>query len=107
MMCNSLLRMNSFDLNLQDLRGVVLQICEFLGKRVSDDVIECVVEKSSFDYMRKDPTANYESLPDDVVDSGKGAFLRKGTKGRTRVRLRFSLTHRLGHLTHHNWDVDS
>ncbi|NXJ80753.1 ST3A1 sulfotransferase, partial [Trogon melanurus] len=66
---------------LQDLRSAVLKICKFLGKKLSEEEVDSVVRQATFENMRKDPRANYENLPDDVVSKDKGSFLRKGTVG--------------------------
>ncbi|NXG50643.1 ST3A1 sulfotransferase, partial [Psilopogon haemacephalus] len=65
----------------KDLRSAVLKICQFLGKQLSEEEVESVVRQASFENMRKDPRANYENLPDDMVAKDKGSFLRKGTVG--------------------------
>ncbi|NXL62623.1 ST3A1 sulfotransferase, partial [Chordeiles acutipennis] len=65
----------------KDLRSAVLKICNFLGKKLSEEEVESVVRQATFENMRKDPRANYENLPEGIVARTKGSFLRKGTVG--------------------------
>ncbi|KAM9156146.1 amine sulfotransferase-like [Pangshura tecta] len=65
----------------KDLRGTVLKICKFLGKQLNEKELDTVVEKATFDQMKTDPRANYESMKGNQLEQGKGHFLRKGTVG--------------------------
>nr|XP_006123299.1 amine sulfotransferase-like [Pelodiscus sinensis]XP_006123300.1 amine sulfotransferase-like [Pelodiscus sinensis]XP_025040544.1 amine sulfotransferase-like [Pelodiscus sinensis] len=71
----------TFEEMKKDLRGAVLKICKFLGKQLTGKELDTVVEKASFDNMKRDARANYESMPESVLERGKGHFLRKGTIG--------------------------
>ena len=56
----------------------MLEICNFLGKKLSEEEVDSVVRQATSENMTKDPRANYENLPDDIVVKDKGSFLRKG-----------------------------
>lgn len=66
--------------NLQDLHSAVQKICNFLGRNLDETGINKVVEKATFRNMKKDPKANYEFLPADLLNREKSHFLRKGKK---------------------------
>ncbi|KAM9434114.1 amine sulfotransferase [Clarias gariepinus] len=64
---------------IMDLRSAVEKISRFLGRDLSEAALSRVVEKTTFRNMRKDPKANYEFLPEDLLK--KGQFMRKGMFG--------------------------
>ncbi|CAM5132335.1 unnamed protein product [Natator depressus] len=65
----------------KDLRSTVLKICRFLGKQLNEKELDTVVENATFDKMKTDPRANYNSMEGNLLERGKGHFLRKGTVG--------------------------
>lgn len=66
---------------LEDTRGTVVKICEFLGKELDDAVIDSVVENSSFEVMKGNKMCNFSITHEALMDHSKGRFLRKGVSG--------------------------
>jgi len=69
----------SFKAMKRDLRATIRQVAEFLDVRASDEVIERVVEKSSFEYMRRmdHQFANWNMVP----WRHTGTMVRRGAHG--------------------------
>ncbi|XP_056292213.1 amine sulfotransferase [Pseudoliparis swirei] len=64
---------------LKDFRGEVVKLCAFLGKDLTDEVIDHVVETSTFKSMKTNPKANYKDLVE--TDHYKKETMRKGKAG--------------------------
>ncbi|XP_071484121.1 sulfotransferase 1C2-like [Diadema antillarum] len=60
----------------KDLGAAVKQIAQFMGKSFSDDVIDRIVEASTFSAMKKSKSAN----PDSVIASVKNVTKKEETK---------------------------
>ncbi|XP_005596953.1 amine sulfotransferase-like [Equus przewalskii] len=67
----------------KDLRSSVLKISSFLEKELSEEDLEAVVRKATFQNMKFDPQANYDHVIKHEIGTrtNEGYFLRKGTIG--------------------------
>uniref|UniRef100_UPI00398E552F sulfotransferase 2B1-like n=1 Tax=Pristiophorus japonicus TaxID=55135 RepID=UPI00398E552F len=66
---------------LQDMRGVLVRLGEFLGKQLGDDAIETIANQSKFSNMKQNKMSNYSFVPKELMDQKKTNFLRKGIAG--------------------------
>ncbi|KAM9316649.1 amine sulfotransferase-like [Gastrophryne carolinensis] len=67
----------SYEKMKKDLRSAVLKISKFVDVKLDAQAIDVVVEKATFNTMKRDPLANYEFLPKDIAKFDKAKFLRK------------------------------
>ncbi|XP_070589503.1 amine sulfotransferase-like [Erythrolamprus reginae] len=88
----------SYEEMKRDLRSSVLKICNFLGKELSEKVVDDVVHKATFDSMRADSRVNYRFIPSDQIDFSKGDFLRKGIVGDWKNIMTVAQSERFDHV---------
>ncbi|XP_015245318.1 sulfotransferase 1C2 [Cyprinodon tularosa] len=62
-------------------RREVERIMRYLDLSVSDEVINRIVELTSFKNMKENPMANYSCIPSPVFDQSISPFMRKGEVG--------------------------
>ncbi|KAL2084470.1 hypothetical protein ACEWY4_019988 [Coilia grayii] len=66
---------------VEDLKGAVRCISDFLGQKMSEETLEKVVSHCSFNTMKTNSMSNYSLVPQEVLDTKKSNFLRKGISG--------------------------
>ncbi|KAL7869137.1 hypothetical protein AOLI_G00131250 [Acnodon oligacanthus] len=66
---------------IQDLKGSVSRIGQFLGKSLSPEVVEKIAENCLFKNMKQNKMSNYSLVPEEFMDQKKSEFLRKGVVG--------------------------
>ena len=64
----------------RDPYTAISNVGSFLGYQLSEDAIQKIVEETSFDKMKLNPTAN-NSWMDEYSKSGAPPFMRKGVIG--------------------------
>uniref|UniRef100_A0A8C4TD93 Sulfotransferase n=1 Tax=Erpetoichthys calabaricus TaxID=27687 RepID=A0A8C4TD93_ERPCA len=65
----------------QDLRAAVVKFSQFLGKTISDEIIDKITENCIFKNMKQNNMSNFSLVPNEIMDSSKSEFLRKGISG--------------------------
>uniref|UniRef100_A0A8C0C3X2 Sulfotransferase n=1 Tax=Buteo japonicus TaxID=224669 RepID=A0A8C0C3X2_9AVES len=66
---------------LQDPRQEVQKILHFLGKEVVEGTVARMLHHTSLQEMRKNPAADYETMPTTLMDHSLSPFLWKGITG--------------------------
>ncbi|XP_066494502.1 sulfotransferase 2B1-like [Tiliqua scincoides] len=72
---------NTYEEMQQDLRGSVERICRFLGKELTSQQIDSVVENASFETMKDNKMSNFSQASDEDMDHSKGKLMREGKSG--------------------------
>ncbi|KAK3528961.1 hypothetical protein QTP70_014151 [Hemibagrus guttatus] len=62
-------------------RREIVRIMQYLDLSLSDDIIDKIVELTSFKAMKINPMANYSTTPNIIFDQSISAFMRKGEVG--------------------------
>ncbi|NXS42536.1 ST1D1 Sulfotransferase, partial [Balaeniceps rex] len=66
----------------EDMKKVRVQkILRFLGKEVVEEMVARILHHTSFQEMRKNPAANYETMPTALMDHSLSPFLWKEISG--------------------------
>eukprot|EP00066_Takifugu_rubripes_P003439 XP_003966001.1 PREDICTED: sulfotransferase family cytosolic 2B member 1-like isoform X1 [Takifugu rubripes] len=66
---------------VEDLPAALRRLSVFLGRNLSEEVIQKIAEHCSFRNMKANPMSNFSLVPNEYMDSKKSPFLRKGLAG--------------------------
>ena len=64
---------------LDDPKKAILQVADHLNKKLSDDLLQKIVERTSFKFMKSHPMLNYSTFGG--LDTADTPFIRKGMVG--------------------------
>ncbi|XP_073504854.1 sulfotransferase 1C2-like [Phyllobates terribilis] len=65
----------------EDPKREIRKVMKFLGKDLSEDILEKIHQSTTFKAMKENHMANYSTIPSTVMDHTISPFMRKGTPG--------------------------
>ncbi|XP_068099956.1 sulfotransferase 1C1-like isoform X1 [Hyperolius riggenbachi] len=65
----------------EDPKREIRKVMKFLGKELSEEVLEKICQHTTFKSMKDNSMANYSSVPDGLYDNSISSFMRKGEVG--------------------------
>ncbi|XP_031748839.1 LOW QUALITY PROTEIN: sulfotransferase 1C1 [Xenopus tropicalis] len=66
---------------IEDPMREIRKVMKFLGKDLSDEVLENIKYHTSFQAMKENPMTNFSTVPNAVLEQTISPFIRKGTVG--------------------------
>ncbi|XP_077839392.1 sulfotransferase 1A3/1A4 isoform X1 [Macaca mulatta] len=65
----------------QNPKREIQKILEFVGRSLPEETVDLMVQHTSFREMKKNPMANYTTVPQEFMDHSISPFMRKGMTG--------------------------
>ncbi|XP_004692080.1 PREDICTED: sulfotransferase 1A1 [Condylura cristata] len=59
----------------------IQKILKFLGRSLPEEIVDRIVQQTSFKEMKKNSMANYDAIPTNIMDQRISHFMRKGIAG--------------------------